>query len=53
VQHRSLPLLTSRPVPVVGTGAMPLSDGGSEPMDRDAAIAVLHHAFDAGLSLLE
>lgn len=50
-----LPLLSPRRVPVIGTGAMPLSDPrhGPDPMDRDAAIAVLHHAFDAGLVLVD
>ncbi|MFN8158166.1 MAG: aldo/keto reductase [Candidatus Nanopelagicales bacterium] len=55
MRHLDLPLLSSRPVPAIGTGAMPLSDprGGPDPMDRDAAIAVLHHAFDAGLTLVD
>ncbi len=50
-----LPLLSPRRVPVIGTGAMPLSDPrhGPDPMDRDTAIAVLHHAFDAGLTLVD
>lgn len=51
----TIPLLTSKPVPVIGTGAMPLSnasdDGTTMPLDE--AVAVLHHAFDAGLRLVD
>ena len=51
----SIPLLTSKPVPVIGAGAMPLSnvraDGTTMPLDE--AVAVLHHAFDAGLRLVD
>jgi len=51
----TIPLLTSKPVPVIGAGAMPLSnaraDGGLMP--RDEAIAVLQHAFDSGLRLVD
>lgn len=51
----SIPLLTSKPVPVIGVGAMPLSnarhDGTLFPLDE--AVAVLHHAFDAGLRLVD
>jgi aryl-alcohol dehydrogenase-like predicted oxidoreductase len=55
VRSLDLPLLSTTPVPRIGTGAMPLSDvrEGGEPMDRDAAIAVLHHAFDHGLRLVD
>jgi aryl-alcohol dehydrogenase-like predicted oxidoreductase len=55
VRHLSLPLLTTTPVPAIGVGAMPLSDGGpdGEPIDRDTAIEVLHHAFDLGLTLVD
>ncbi len=53
MRHLSLPLLSSRPVPVIGAGAMPLSDGDGGPLDHDAAISVLHHAFDAGLTLVD
>jgi aryl-alcohol dehydrogenase-like predicted oxidoreductase len=51
----SIPLLTSKPVPVIGTGAMPLSNHRNDGtlMPRDEAIAVLHHAFDAGLRLVD
>lgn len=51
----TIPLLTAKPVPVIGVGAMPLSnarpDGTTMPLED--AIAVLHHAFDAGLRLVD
>jgi aryl-alcohol dehydrogenase-like predicted oxidoreductase len=55
VRHLSLPLLTTTPVPAFGVGAMPLSSGGAdgEPIDRDGAIGVLHHAFDLGMTLVD
>jgi len=51
----TIPLLTSKPVPVIGAGAMPLSNARAdgELMPRDEAIAVLHHAFDSGLRLVD
>lgn len=51
----SIPLLTDKPVPVIGTGAMPLSNPRADGslMPRDEAIAVLHHAFDQGLTLVD
>ncbi len=51
----TIPLLTDKPLPVIGTGAMPLSNARAdgELMPRDEAIAVLHHAFDAGLRLVD
>ena len=55
MRNLSLPLLTTTPVPALGVGAMPLSDGGpgGEPIDADTAIGVLHHAFDLGLTLVD
>lgn len=55
MRHLDLPLLAPIPVPAIGTGAMPLSDkrDGDHPMDRDTAIAVLHDAFDLGLTLVD
>jgi aryl-alcohol dehydrogenase-like predicted oxidoreductase len=51
----SIPLLTDKPVPVIGTGAMPLSNPRADGtlMPRDEAIALLHHAFDQGLTLVD
>jgi aryl-alcohol dehydrogenase-like predicted oxidoreductase len=51
----SIPLLTDKPVPVIGAGAMPLSNPGRDGrlMDRDDAVALLHHAFDLGLTLVD
>lgn len=52
----SIPLLTAKPVPVVGVGAMPLSNpqgDGPEPMAVEDSIAVLHHAFDLGMTLVD
>ncbi|MGE4115963.1 MAG: aldo/keto reductase [Candidatus Nanopelagicales bacterium] len=51
----TIPLLTSKPVPVIGAGAMPLSNVRADGtlMPRDEAIAVLHRAFDAGLRLVD
>jgi len=55
VRQLSIPRLTDKPVPAIGVGAMPLSnprhDGSLMP--RDEAIAVLHHAFDAGMTLVD
>jgi len=55
MRHTPLPLLTAKPVPVVGTGAMPLSNLRADGtlMPRDEAIALLHHAFDQGLTLVD
>lgn len=51
----TIPLLTSKPVPVIGAGAMPLSNERADGtlIPRDEAIAVLHHAFNAGLRLVD
>ena len=51
----SIPLLTAKPVPVIGTGAMPLSNPRADGslMPRDEAIALLHRAFDLGLTLVD
>jgi aryl-alcohol dehydrogenase-like predicted oxidoreductase len=55
VRHRSIPHLTSKPVPVLGVGAMPLSDplpdGTVRPVED--SVAVLHHAFDLGMTLVD
>lgn len=55
MRHNSIPLLTDKPVPVVGTGAMPLSNARADGtlMPRDEAVALLHHAFDQGLTLVD
>lgn len=55
MRHLDLPLLSTTPVPAIGVGAMPLSDPreGGDPMDRDAALEVLHRAFDRGLTLVD
>ena len=55
MRHTSIPLLTDKPVPVVGTGAMPLSNARADGtlMPRDEAVALLHHAFDQGLTLVD
>lgn len=51
----SIPLLTAKPVPVIGVGAMPLSDPGpdGEPMPLERAVGILHHAFDQGMTLVD
>jgi aryl-alcohol dehydrogenase-like predicted oxidoreductase len=51
----SIPLLTTKPVPVIGTGAMPLSNPRADGtlMPHDEAIALLHRAFDLGLTLVD
>jgi aryl-alcohol dehydrogenase-like predicted oxidoreductase len=55
VRQLSIPLLTDKPVAAMGVGAMPLSntraDGALIP--RDDAIALLHHCFDAGMTLVD
>jgi aryl-alcohol dehydrogenase-like predicted oxidoreductase len=55
VRHRSIPLFTSKPVPVVGVGAMPLSESAADGSLRalEDSVAVLHHAFDLGLTLVD
>ena len=53
MHYLDLPQLSARPVPVIGTGAMPLSNGAGGPLDRESAIAVLHRAFDRGLALVD
>ena len=51
----AIPLLTDKPVPAVGIGAMPLSDrrGDGEVMPRHEAVAVLHAAFELGMTLVD
>ncbi len=55
MRHLSIPLLSDKPVPAIGAGAMPLSNprDDSTLMPHDDAIAVLHHAFDAGMTLVD
>jgi len=55
VRHLSIPLLTDKPVPAIGVGAMPLSNPRADGtlMPHREAIAVLHHAFDAGMTLVD
>jgi aryl-alcohol dehydrogenase-like predicted oxidoreductase len=55
VRTTTIPPLSSKPVPVIGTGALPLSNPRADGtlMPRDEAIALLHHAFDAGLRLVD
>ena len=55
MRHLSIPLLTDKPVPALGVGAMPLSNerADGEVMGRDAAIAVLHEAFELGMTLVD
>jgi aryl-alcohol dehydrogenase-like predicted oxidoreductase len=51
----TIPLLSSKAVPVIGTGALPLSNPRADGtlMPRDEAISLLHHAFDMGLRLVD
>jgi len=51
----SIPLLTDKAVPVIGVGGMPLSDPreDGDPMPLDEAVAILHHAFDQGITLVD
>jgi aryl-alcohol dehydrogenase-like predicted oxidoreductase len=51
----SIPLLTAKPVPVVGVGAMPLSNRRADGslMPREDAIALIQHAFDLGMTLVD
>jgi aryl-alcohol dehydrogenase-like predicted oxidoreductase len=55
MRHLRIPALTDKPIPSIGVGAMPLSnpraDGTMIP--REDAIAVLQHAFDAGMTLVD
>lgn len=55
MRHLSIPLLTAKPVPALGVGAMPLSDpapdGSVRPLEE--SVALLHHAFDQGLTLVD
>lgn len=55
MRQLSLPLLSDKPVPAIGVGAMPLSNPRADGtlMPHDEAIAVLHHAFDAGMTLVD
>ena len=55
MRHRSIPHLTSKPVPVLGVGGMPLSDPLPDGTVRslEDSIAVLHHAFDLGMTLVD
>jgi len=51
----SIPLLTGKAVPVIGVGGMPLSDAreDGDPMPLEEAVAILHHAFDQGITLVD
>ena len=55
MRHRSIPLLTPKPVPVLGVGAMPLSNaaGDGSVLPLEESVALLHHAFDLGLTLVD
>jgi aryl-alcohol dehydrogenase-like predicted oxidoreductase len=55
VRHRSIPLLTAKPVPVLGVGGMPLSDPASDGSVRplEESVALLHRAFDLGFTLVD
>jgi aryl-alcohol dehydrogenase-like predicted oxidoreductase len=55
VRHLSIPLLTDKPVPAIGVGAMPLSNTrpDGEVMSREASVAVLHAAFELGMTLVD
>lgn len=55
MRHLSLPLLTDKPVPAIGVGAMPLSDVRPDGalMPREQAVAVLHGAFALGMTLVD
>jgi aryl-alcohol dehydrogenase-like predicted oxidoreductase len=51
----SIPRLTAKPVPVIGVGAMPLSDpqDDGDPRPLEQSVAVLHHAFGLGMTLVD
>jgi aryl-alcohol dehydrogenase-like predicted oxidoreductase len=55
VRHLAIPLLTDKPVPAIGVGAMPLSDARAdgEVMIRQDAVAVLHASFELGITLVD
>jgi aryl-alcohol dehydrogenase-like predicted oxidoreductase len=55
VRQTSIPLLTAKPVPVIGVGAMPLSNqrDDGDPLPLEEAVAILHHAFDLGMTLVD
>lgn len=55
MRHLSIPLLTDKPVPAIGVGAMPLSDTRPDGtvMPRQEAVAVLHSAFALGMTLVD
>jgi aryl-alcohol dehydrogenase-like predicted oxidoreductase len=56
MRHVALPQLTDKPVPVIGVGGMLLAEplrSTGELMPWDDAIAVLHHAFDVGITLVD
>ena len=50
MHHNHLATWGDHPLPAMGVGAMPFS--WAPVTDRDHAIAVLHRAFDAGMSLV-
>ena len=56
MKHVSLPQLTNKPVPTIGVGAMLLAEplrSTGELMPWDDAIAVLHHTFAQGITLVD
>jgi len=55
VRQLAIPLLTDKPVPAIGVGAMPLSERrpDGQVMPRHEAVAVLHAAFELGMTLVD
>ncbi len=55
MRHLAIPQLTDKPVPAIGVGAMPLSDRrpDGQVIPRDEAVAVLHSAFELGMTLVD
>ncbi len=55
MRHVSIPQLTDKTVSAIGVGAMPLSQPRADGtlMAREEAVAVLHRAFDLGITLVD
>ena len=55
MRHLAIPLLTDKPVPAIGVGAMPLSEprADGEVLSRQDAVAVLHASFELGITLVD
>jgi aryl-alcohol dehydrogenase-like predicted oxidoreductase len=55
MRHLEIPLLTDKPVPAIGVGAMPLSEprADGQVLSREDAVAVLHASFELGISLVD